>query len=95
MAALSSKNNTPAKLSHPKILQWNSNSRRRRHAELGAYLTMQDYDVVCRQETYCFPSECKLPGFSGYPSAARPPARKPAAFPLNAVTLHTNWPASV
>lgn len=69
MAVAINNNNAPAKLPRPKILQWNCNSLRPRHAELCAHLSTQDFDVVCLQETYCQPSELKLPGYAGYHSA--------------------------
>lgn len=58
------------KQTRPTILQWNCNSLRRRHAELyETLLTQQQYDILCLQETYTRPDECRLPGYVAYCSA--------------------------
>lgn len=60
---------TPRKQTRPTILQWNCNSLRRRHAELYETLLTQQYDILCLQETYTLPDECRLPGYVAYNSA--------------------------
>ncbi|XP_070395457.1 uncharacterized protein [Dermacentor albipictus] len=52
----------------PRILQWNCNSLRRRHAELAEQLPLHDYDVLAFQETYARAEEVSLPGYIGYSS---------------------------
>ncbi|XP_049527273.1 uncharacterized protein LOC125947034 [Dermacentor silvarum] len=53
----------------PSVLQWNTNSLRRRHAELCAHLLQCDFDVLALQEVYTVAEDLRLPGYTGYSGA--------------------------
>lgn len=50
----------------PRILQWNCNGLRTRHAELREHLLRQDFDVLALQEVNAVAEDLRLPGFLGY-----------------------------
>lgn len=52
----------------PSVLQWNTNSLRRRHADLSLHLLQSEYDVLALQEVYVAAEELRLPVYVGYSS---------------------------
>lgn len=55
----------------PRILQWNTRSLCRRHAELAQQLLRREYDVLLLQETYTRAGSLDLPGYIAHHSTTQ------------------------